>query len=543
MSEFEQVARQIANPSGAFAAAARVPLLGRILVAAVGLSLLALSLYFAPTASSIALAALGLGLPLFLLVCVRPELGLLAIVFLTSSFVPADIIDLRLAIGGGLDLRDLALLGMLGLLGLQGLARKRLRIPWWPVGVPLLGFLGSALLSALYALFFQNVEPNWALSELRGLAYYAVFFIAGWAVTRPHQLTTVLVGLFTLADLTAGIVIAQEFLGTKIPLLTAMSAGAWRLWPAAATSGGFGTTRVIPPGHVLMYFMMIMAFCGLVAPNRTWRQRGALGMQFGLLNLGLLFTYTRAQWVASAIALGQICIILLPANKVRFARVLIAGVLVLLLAHGLLGAELQESMESSPGLKALGDRVLSLFRPSETLHSLSIEWRLFETREAVRSIQEHPLLGVGLGNSYRSVTTLQGEARGQFAGGPGAGELSRFTRFLHSSYLSIAVHMGLPALCCFLWFCAAFLVGGWRLYKSLSASHLDAVVLAILAGFLGMLGWSVFHTHLVETPGTAVAGLMVGLVGITKSTQVAAKAPAHISGRAWSPVPDGRYPA
>jgi len=46
-------------------------------------------------------------------------------VLLSESLVRADIVDLRLPIGG-LELRDLALIGMLGLLILRGLVHKTL---------------------------------------------------------------------------------------------------------------------------------------------------------------------------------------------------------------------------------------------------------------------------------------------------------------------------------------------------------------------------------------------------------------------------------
>jgi len=482
-----------------------------IILWSLGLGLLALSLYLAPTISALALAAFGLGLPLVLLAWFRPEFGLLAIIFLTSSFLPADIVDMRLPIGGGLDLRDLTLLGMFGLLGFRGLARKALWVPWWPVGVPLLTFLGFAIFSAAYALFFQRVEANWALNDLRILMYYAVFFVTGWAITRRRQLTILIAGLFLIADLTAGIVLLQQFLGTENRLLAAMSDTHWGLWQQGAASGGFGIVRVVPPGHVLMYFMMVIALCLMVFARKNRRLRAIFALQFLYLNVGLLLTYTRAQWIAATIALGMIFIALIPAYKAQLARYLVIGISVFLLAYSLLGAGLQESIDNVPFVNVLTARVLSILTPSETLGSLSITWRLFETEEALRSIAERPLLGVALGNSYRDVTLLRGEASGQFTGSLAAGTLSRFTRFIHNSYLSIAVKMGLPALISYLCFCVAFLVSSWQLYRNLSERYLKAIVLAVLAGFVGLLQWSILHQHFVETESTSVVGLMVGL--------------------------------
>ena len=157
----------------------------------------------------------------------------------------------------------------------------------------------------------------------------------------------------------------------------------------------------------------------------------------------------------------------------------------------------------------------------------------------LRSISEHPLLGVALGNSYRDVTLLRGEASGRFQGGLARGVFSRFTRFIHSSYLSIAVKMGLPALICFLWCCAAFVVKGWQLYRSLPEGQLKGLVLAVVAGSIGLLLWSLLHQHFVEAESTSVVGLMVGLIATIEHTQRRGLASSPIHSRPPSRIADG----
>ena len=115
---------------------------------------------------------------------------------------------------------------------------------------------------------------------------------------------------------------------------------------------------------------------------------------------------------------------------------------------------------------------------------------------------------------------MQGEAMGALsANGLAAGDVSRLTRFVHSSPLSIAVKMGLPTLFVFVWFSAAFLVRGWSLHERLSDPLLKGVVLAMLAGYVGLLQWSLFHQLLVVLSGTAVVGLATGLVAGIQDTE------------------------
>lgn len=494
-SEFRHmISRQTAS-RGEFATA-------RILLCLLVVGLVAASLYLVPSYAPYGLAVLGLGVPVVLLVWFRPEFGLLSLIFLTSSFVPANVVDLRLPIGGGLDLRDLVLIGMLGLLIFRGLTHNSLRIPWWPVGLPLILFLTMAIFSASYALVFQRVESNWALGELRNVIYYALFFVAAWGIEGRRQLIITLVGLFAIADLVAVLVVLQQLLGPNNAILAAMSGTHWHLWEQATGSSAFGTLRVVPPGHVLMYVMMIVAFCLMTFAPRTARLRAILEMQILFLGIGLFLTYTRAQWAASIVVLGLIAIMRLPAFKASLARYLIIGVSTLLIALPVVG-ELQPSLENSPSLNVLAARV------SEN----TADWRVFETEEALRSISQHPILGVGLGNSYRGLTLMGGEAQGWWsAGGLAAGEVSRFTRYIHNSHLAIAVKMGVPALMTFLWFCTAYTVCGWRLYQNLADQQLKGLVLALTTSFLGLLFWAVLHSHLVETESTSVVGLMAGLL-------------------------------
>lgn len=468
----------------------------------VALGLLAASLYMAPSVTTLILVAAGLSIPMGWVLWRQPELGLLAIVFLTSSFIEPDVIDVRLPVGG-LDLRDFALLGMIGLLLFQALWRGKLAIPWWRVSAPLIAFLGYGVFSALYAILLEGVVPHLALGELRSLIFYATFFVAAWAIRQPNQLSILLAGLFVLADLTVGVIILQQFTGLGNYLLAGMSGSNWHVWQADATSRGFGTVRIIPPGHVLVYVMSIVAFCRMVSVRQAAYLRAIFALQCVYLNAGLVLTYTRAQWIASAVALGLAIILLPRADKLQLTRYALIVILALLPVIGFFGSELLDTLNRSPFVNALASRALSVFTPQETLETYSLEWRRFEMDAARQSIEAHPLLGVGLGNAYRDVTLLLGEAS--------SGNL-RFTRYVHISYLAIAVKLGLPGLMVYLWFCLAFLLNGWRVYVHLVESPFKSLVLAALVSFAGLLVWNMSHSLLVEVESTAVIGLMVGWV-------------------------------
>ena len=490
-----------------------------ILGVLVGLGGLAAALHLAPQPAILSLVLLGLGLPIAILLWHRPEFGLLGILFLAANFLPLDIVDIRLPIGGGLELRDLLTLGLFGLLVFRGLVRKTLGIPWWPVGASLTVFLALVLFSAIYALLWQGVEPHFVFAELRDLSAYALFFVTAWALGRPHHLVIVLVGLFVIADLTASIIFIQQFLGVSRPLLPAMAASYWGIWLEGG-AGSFGSVRVVPPSHVLVYFaMLITAGLAMFEPNR--RLRTGLVIQFGVLSLALLLTYTRAQWIATTIALALMATVFMPMYKAQIGRLALLSIPLFLIAFGLLGFGLQGLLQETPLFTLLSNRATTLLTPDETIDSRSLQWRIFENEKALTSIAAHPLLGVGLGNSYRSLTILQGEADGWFTSNSlAAGEVSRFTRYVHSSYLWIPVKMGIPAFIIFLWFCAALPVEGWRLMRSLPDNRMKGIVLAIVTGFIGLLVWTIFHQHLImnrsSTAVAFVAGLVAGIYALDR---------------------------
>jgi O-antigen ligase len=152
--------------------------------------------------------------------------------------------------------------------------------------------------------------------------------------------------------------------------------------------------------------------------------------------------------------------------------------------------------------------------PSETAQTTSLQWREFEVEKALQAIAKQPFTGVGLGNRYRSLTTFMNEASGWWTRGSiAAGEVSRFTRYVHNSYVSIAVKMGIPGLIAILWFYIAVLFKGFQVFlKKLVPKH-TGLVLGVWIGFASLLVWNYWHPHLIKAESTPVIGLMAGLVG------------------------------
>lgn len=478
-----------------------------IAVGILGLAGLGAGLFVQPQLTIFAMVAIGIGIPAAIFAWNYPEFILVGVVFLSSGFIHAK----RMEIGGGLELRDAAFVGTLGLLMFQGILRNNWKLPMPRVAIPLLLFLIIAFLSLMNALLFENVAINWAFNDMRIIIYYAMFFAVGWAVTKEKQVRVIWLGLFIIADLIALIIYLQQPLGTSRPLLESMVGGRWNLYPY-----GLGV-RVVPAAHALMHFMATISFAFIVyAKKSKWLFWFGV-FQFGFLNLSLLLTFTRSQWLATFIAVFLIAVAVAPQYKDEILRWLVKysvpTALVTICVLGFFGTAVAETLTQVPLIGGVVERASTIFTPSDTLETNSLEWRKFEFQLGMDALRENPWLGVSLGNNYRQVTTIQGEALGWWTNGIlDAGYISRFTRYVHSSYLSIAVKMGILGFATFMWFCIALIYEGFLLFRRLPEGINKGIVLAIITGFIGLMQWSIFHTHFMRTESTIAVGILAGIV-------------------------------
>lgn len=460
------------------------------------------------TSDSVDLIILAITLvPAAWLFWIQPVYGLVALMFFASGFLHPGFVDIRLPVGGGLEMRDMLLIMMFGLLFFQRLTRKNIVLPWWPVGGFMALFVGMIAFSTINALKYENVEFNWAFSEVRILIFYLIFFIAAWSIVDRHSLYIAFLGSCAIADITAGIVIIQQYLGPHNYLLESMHDGSWQVWEQQ------GATRVVPPGIVYMYFMMLISMGLMVFYRSDMRRFLFWTAHSGLLGISLLLTFTRSSWIASGITVLLMGVILFPLYRPYLAHIFVFGTATALFLGGTLGLFLEGQTVEIPMVEGLVSRFSSIFEPGDTLETNSLQWRVFELQEATKSIKQHPLIGVGLGNSYRNITVFQGEAQGLWTEGDiSYRRIDRFTRYTHSSYLAITVKMGIPAIVTLLAFCVFAILKSWPLYQSLPDGFAKGIVLSAATAMIGLLQWSIFHAHLMLAGSTAVIGLIIGML-------------------------------
>jgi O-antigen ligase len=314
--------------------------------------------------------------------------------------------------GAGLVLSDvlilIALLRVLMILGRQPLQPRRT--------------LAMAAIGGMLVIAGLQAVRGWRYGFELGQVGYEFRVLLGWS--------TVAIAIPLLADPGARARLLKGMLGVGIAVgiygllqyfefLTFFAEGQAGLREGVRfTSSGKGQIQgglfAFPVG-VLLGFAVLTS--GAV---RSRTGQVALFALVGLNAIGLLLTYERTFWLATALGLGLIAVRAGFAQRLRVA-VLVAG-LVLVIAPVM-------STVAPGALSAASERLLSLNQYSS---DDSVRYRLQEGRHVIDKIQAHPIVGSGLADEV-------------FYGLPWLRSPPTASPFAHNGYLWLVWKIGIPA--------------------------------------------------------------------------------------------------
>ncbi len=292
---------------------------------------------------------------------------------------------------------------------------------------PLLAFIGWALCTVVFAL---NPYETWKIGRL-WLTAILFFFLTQQLTVSSPQRRQVLTALFTAAFLVAILGISQHLFGlSSIPQI-------------APPSANFANKNMAV--HFIVLLFPIGGFLFLTTEKNTTAWTTSL--MLSLIVVYLIYTQTRAGWLAVTCQC-LLFTILSKTARVNFASfwsiqkkwALFTGLLIVLTMTNIGPAGF------TPGYEAVGRRVAS---------NASVQIRFAIWADTLTLIQQHPLLGVGLGNLKVYFPSVQKES------------ISLYTQYLkdaHNDYLQIWAELGLVGLTLF-----ACLIGslGVFLFKTL----------------------------------------------------------------------------
>ena len=272
--------------------------------------------------------------------------------------------------------------------------------------------------SLFTAVFAFNPYESWKIGRQWLAAILFFFLVIQIADSSPHR-RQALIALFTAAFLVAILGISQHLFGLEyVPQLA----------PPAAN---FANKNMAV--HFIVLLFPVGAFLFLTTKNNTtaW----ATSHMLSLIVVYLIYTQTRAGWLAVTCQCLLFAVLrkttrlnLAPLWSAQKKWALLTGLLVVLTMMNIGPAGF------TPGYEAIGLRAASI----ASIQGNHIRFAIWT--DTLSLIQQHPLIGVGLGNLKVHFPSVQKES------------ISLYTQYLkdaHNDYLQIWAELGLVGLTLF----------------------------------------------------------------------------------------------
>lgn len=408
------------------------------------------------------------GLAFILLTMRWPEFGILSLLAMLSGLVSVSWLPVLHLGPISLNISDAIILVLLGLLFLRTTTRPDYTLFGSPLMLPLALFIGAFLFSGIYAVIYQDIHANTVLRTIRVLFLWITFFPTIELIRSERSLRRLLNGLLLFAVI---LLIGVIFPNKLEPLLY--------IEERAAGTGSemyTGVTRVYYAGDMVLYAMIpvqVAALAMVKRGNQLWRI-GFLSVLF----YWLFKTFFRQYWLTLIVACMLLIFFLTNRERSRLIKRIMPAILVGFLVLVILFVTQPTRVERV--IYILTDRLGSLLQ-NPLRNEGSLQWRANETYAALTQIYRHPILGIGLANSYR--TPMAGEADNMYS--------NWAYKYVENGYLYIAVMMGLVGLLPFLWLCSAFVLRIFRTQHEIRDASWRAIYLGFGVAFLGMIACNI----------------------------------------------------
>ncbi|MHB0875980.1 MAG: O-antigen ligase family protein [Anaerolineae bacterium] len=420
-----------------------------------------------------------------------PELALLAIVAITIGFVDTDRLPL-LGLGPvSLHLTDLILMALLVLTVLRVVGDRRGRVVRTPLDLPLIGFYGAVVLSAMLGIFFWGTDRSFVLRLVRPLTYYLAFFAVTNLIRDEKQWLRLAKGLLLLGSLAAAAVLLQSVV-PSVHLLKTNTVGL-----VTVEESYQGVTRIYTQAERLMYPMLLVALSA-VALRARLVPAVIEAARVAVLAIGLFLTFQRNYWATMA-AMAVLLLVVVPGRARR--ALLQWGVLVLVAAAIVFSLPVARI---SAYRQAAFDRVIRGLAPEQLSRDSSTQWRVMETRYGLQSIAQRPILGVGVGGFYRPAVADDYVITGV----PGSIGLRWY---MHNTYLWVWTTMGLVGLLPFMALYGLAVARGMLLWRRMRDPQLQAFTLGITLGIFGQGLSNIVAPNFVQSWTLVVFAVMLGM--------------------------------
>ncbi len=416
-----------------------------------------------------------------------PEVALLGIVLFTSTiFDEAAFPSIPIGVGH-LIIADVLLFVLFAIIFIRVLTRSTSYLVHTPLDIPLLGFYITAVISTAVGIYMDRTSLSASLGTWRVLNYLLLFFIVTNLVRTERQLRSLYNGFIVLSVFVAVAMIAQYLLGSSVQIIpgrveTLNTAG--RL--------SYGITRVLPPGQSLVMIAFICLVIQMLFDRISSRFLSYV-ILLGTVGFAVLLTFNRSFWVSIYISLMLVGLLISFRERVKFGALLFGAAFVLAIVltqfSGIAGGKVERFVNG------MTNRLVTLITP-ETTQERSVEYRTIENDYALAKIPENPIIGLGIGASYRPE-----DARIS----------STNTTYIHNGHLWIMLMTGLVGYSFFAWLIIGFLRRGFKKWKHIPDSFQNGFVLAFCSTMVGLLFVLLVNPFIVDNYWNPIIGIMMGM--------------------------------
>lgn len=356
-------------------------------------------------------------------------------------------------------------------------------------GAALAAFLALLVLAAVLAVQSGATSITEALAWGRPMFLLTVFYVIVRLFPSAEDRRLILKGTVILAAV-AGVISLAVALGASFG--SSLQAPSGQLIREEEGSGSIERVRLagLSAGYALFWYCATQ-----IAARRGSARLGWMACLTGIC-IAIVVSFNRNMWLG--LGFGAILIAVYGGRAVRHRMALAAAVTVGGLAALMFFGSSSTNNEVVQPLVKRGETILN---PGKTRKENSLEDRERETREAMRTVRSHLLLGVGPGAPF-GVYMKEPITSGTLVLG------SRLTPqlFLHNQYLYLVLIAGLPGLVCFVVFLLVPALQGLR------RSPRDPMVAACSVGILMIMMSAVVAIYFTVEDMTAVLGLLTGIV-------------------------------
>jgi len=426
-----------------------------------------------------------LALPLFFMLIWRhEELGILTIIIMTASVIYEEQLPVIQTAVGNLHLIDLFLVFLLFSIFLKRLLNSERQLEITPLDVWLIIFYLFAVLSTIIAVLVFAVSIRNALSELRIITYYFVFFLVTNLVRNEKQLKRLINGLYAVAAIVVLFMISQVMLGTSLKIIPARV-------ESLSTMGEIhtATIRVITPGNSLIFVMFIVASCSLIIQKS--RVRVITITNILLLGIGLIIGFNRNLWIPGILVMILFFFLVTAPVRVRYVALvlfLMFGLTAITIYAQISGGKLKNYTEST------FDRLISITKGQDLIRRDTLIDRIIENRFASENIKNHPLLGIGLGNDYRHDVDWN----------------PKLNAYIHNGFLWILMKTGIFGFIAFMGFLVHAMYRGLRYWRRIPDAYLSGVTIGFTLAGIGFMMSALMNPVFMQWYSSPIIGLMLG---------------------------------